>query len=141
VITYMVNGKQYVATTAGNVSRSTFKTAGSPRVVVMALDVPAWGPQAVALAEVNAHGTLAGQANAGDALYEQFCAGCHGTRGEGGGNGPSLIHATRTDVAAIAAFVKNPAPPMPKLHPSPLNDEMVNTVSEYVRKLQSGPPR
>jgi alcohol dehydrogenase (cytochrome c) len=114
VVTSQVQGKQYVATTAGNVSRSTFKTAGSPRVVVMALDVPAWGPQAVALAEVNAHGTLAGQANAGDALYEQFCAGCHGTRGEGGGNGPSLVHAGRTDVAAIAAFVKNPAPPMPK---------------------------
>jgi hypothetical protein len=49
------------------------------------------------------------------------------------------VHASRTDVAAIAAFVKNPNPPMPKLHPSPLSDDMVQTVSEYVRKLQQAP--
>jgi alcohol dehydrogenase (cytochrome c) len=138
VVTYSVNGKQYVATTAGNVSRSTFKTAGSPRVIVMALDVPAWGPQMVALPAVTARGMLAGQAGNGQAQYEQFCAGCHGTRGEGGANGPSLVSATRTDLAAIVAFVKNPKPPMPDLHPSPLNDEAVDAVSKYVRDLQGG---
>jgi len=136
VVTYAVNGKQYVATTAGNVSRSTFKTAGSPRLVVMALDVPAWGSQSVALAEVNARGMLAGQSGSGQALYEQFCAGCHGTRGEGGGNGPSLIKSARTDLASIVAFVQNPRPPMPDLHPSPLNDQAVDAVSKYVRTLQ-----
>ena len=141
VVTYAVNGRQYIATTAGNVSRSTFKTAGSPRVVVMALDVPAWGPQMVALAEVNARGMLAGQAGSGDALYEQFCAGCHGTHGEGGGNGPSLVKGARTDLPSIVAFVKSPKSPMPDLHPSPLNDEAVDAVSRYVRTLQSAKSR
>jgi alcohol dehydrogenase (cytochrome c) len=136
VVTYMVDGKQYVATTAGNVSRSTFQTAGSPRVVVMALDVPAWGPQTVALPAVNARGLLAGQANSGQALYEQSCAGCHGTHGEGGGNGPSLVERARTDLGAIVAFVKNPNPPMPRLFPSPLDEEAVNAVAKYVQTLQ-----
>ncbi len=39
VVTYAIGGKQYVATTSGNVSRTTFQTAGSPTLVVMALGV------------------------------------------------------------------------------------------------------
>ena len=37
IVTYAVGGKQYVATTSGNISRSTFKTAGSPTIIIMAL--------------------------------------------------------------------------------------------------------
>jgi len=39
VITYAVAGKQYVATTSGNISRTTFQTGGSPMLVVMTLGV------------------------------------------------------------------------------------------------------
>lgn len=39
IITYAVGGKQYVAVTSGNFSRTTFQTAGSPTLVVMALGV------------------------------------------------------------------------------------------------------
>lgn len=41
VITYGIGGKQYVATTSGNVSRTTFKTTGSPTIIIMALNGPA----------------------------------------------------------------------------------------------------
>ncbi|MFL5561852.1 MAG: pyrroloquinoline quinone-dependent dehydrogenase [Gemmatimonadaceae bacterium] len=37
IVTYVVGGKQYVATTSGNISRSTFKTGGSPTIIIMAL--------------------------------------------------------------------------------------------------------
>lgn len=40
VITYAIGGKQYVAATSGNVSRTTFKTTGSPTMIVMALNAP-----------------------------------------------------------------------------------------------------
>jgi alcohol dehydrogenase (cytochrome c) len=147
VVTYLVAGKQYVATTSGNVSRLTFQTAGTPRLIVMAVDVLEGNPRMmVALPEVNARGLVADAAEsgaeAGQQQYEQFCAGCHGTRGEGGGGGPSLtIDSARKRIEAIIAFVKNPNPPMPKLHPSPLDDAEVTAVSEYVQTLQDAPQR
>jgi alcohol dehydrogenase (cytochrome c) len=147
VVTYTVNGKQYVATTSGNISRATFKTTGSPTIVVMAVDVPQGSPRRFALAEVSAQGTTAAGAGAsalagrGGQVYTQFCTGCHGTRGEGV-NGPSLTSASaRRDLPAIVAFVKNPKPPMPKLYPSPLSDADVRAVAAYVRTLQGAPQR
>ncbi|MDQ6924797.1 MAG: PQQ-binding-like beta-propeller repeat protein, partial [Candidatus Eremiobacteraeota bacterium] len=41
VITYATGGEQYVATTSGNISRTTFRTAGSPTVIVFGLNPPA----------------------------------------------------------------------------------------------------
>ncbi len=38
VVTYAISGKQYVATTSGNVSRLTFGGLGSPTIIVMALN-------------------------------------------------------------------------------------------------------
>lgn len=38
VVTYAINGKQYVATTSGNVSRLTFGGLGAPSIVIMALN-------------------------------------------------------------------------------------------------------
>lgn len=52
VITYAVGGKQYVAMTSGNVSRTTFKTTGSPKIIIMALNAPA-SPHVDSLPAVN----------------------------------------------------------------------------------------
>jgi alcohol dehydrogenase (cytochrome c) len=139
VVTYQVAGRQYVATTAGNVSRSTFGESGSPHVVVMALDGAAGRPSmAIALPDVTTLAAAGSDSSggAGAQKFKQFCSSCHGTHGEGGGGGPSLVTATRKDLAAIVAFVKNPTPPMPKLFPSPLSESDVQAVSQYVRTLQ-----
>jgi hypothetical protein len=53
VVTYTVRGKQYVAFTSGNVSRGTFDTQGSPKLVILALDAPEKAFHAVALPEVS----------------------------------------------------------------------------------------
>jgi alcohol dehydrogenase (cytochrome c) len=37
VVTYAIDGKQYIATTSGNVSRTTFGVLGAPSIVVMTL--------------------------------------------------------------------------------------------------------
>jgi alcohol dehydrogenase (cytochrome c) len=146
VVTYMVNGKQYVATTSGNISRTTFQTTGTPKIIIGALERPEGRPEImVALPEVTpagapnvAMGSAAPNAS-GQQNYMQFCASCHGNSGEGGAGGPSLVAANaRRDLAAIAEFIKNPAPAMPDLHPSPLDDAEVTAVSEYVRVLQGG---
>jgi len=141
--TYAVSGKQYIATTSGNVSRSTFQTTGSPTMVVMSIEVPETARQRVVLPAVNARGMLAGAPEAGDAaargeqLYTQYCAGCHGTRGEGGA-APTLVGGSAPrEVAALAKVIRDPPPPMPDLHPSPLDDSGVAAVAEYVRSLQA----
>ncbi|MFL5541854.1 MAG: PQQ-binding-like beta-propeller repeat protein, partial [Longimicrobiaceae bacterium] len=140
VVTYSVNGTQYVATTSGNISRSTFGVSGSPKVVVMALEAPPYGPLSIALPRVGARGVIPAGSVAGADLYEQNCAGCHGSHGEGGGGGPALVPGTRQDTASLAAFIRNPKPPMPDLHPSPLSDEDVGAIAAYVRTLQGGTP-
>jgi mono/diheme cytochrome c family protein len=137
VITYAVGGRQYVATTSGNVSRATWGTTGTPKIVVMVLDGPERGPLVVALPEINSQGTQTTNAGSGQQAYEQYCAGCHGTRGEGL-SGPNLTSpSARHDLAAIVEFIKNPKPPMPDLHPSPLDDAEVTAIGEYVRTLQT----
>jgi alcohol dehydrogenase (cytochrome c) len=143
VVTYQVDGKQYIATTSGNVSRSTFQTTGSPTMVVMSIEVPEQSRQRVVLPEVNAQGMLAGApesadpAARGEQLYTQNCAGCHGTRGEGGA-APTLIGSSAPqEVNAIAAVIKDPPPAMPDLHPSPLDDAAVTAIATYVRSLQT----
>jgi alcohol dehydrogenase (cytochrome c) len=149
VLTYMVGGKQYVATTSGNISRSTFLTTGTPKVIIGALERPEGRPEImVALPEVTGEGapnvTMGSPAPAasGQHNYDQFCSSCHGNNGEGGAGGPSLLAPNaRRELQAIADFIKNPNPPMPKLHPSPLDDAEVTAVGEYVRKLQSASPR
>jgi alcohol dehydrogenase (cytochrome c) len=41
IVTYGVRGTQYVATTSGNISRTTFQTAGTPTIIVFSLHAPA----------------------------------------------------------------------------------------------------
>ena len=73
----------------------------------------------------------------GQQQFDQFCATCHGKRGEGGAGGPSLLgRRARTDVAGIEAFVKKPRWPMPKLYPADLDDAGVAAVAAHVRALQ-----
>jgi alcohol dehydrogenase (cytochrome c) len=145
IVTYMVGGKQYVASTAGNISRMTFQTTGSPRIIIGALERPAGRPEVrVVLPNVTPAGPPSGplgspeSAASGQHNFDQFCASCHGKHGEGGAGGPSLLlPTTPKEPAAIADVIKNPNPPMPKLHPSPLDDDEVSAVAQYVQTLQS----
>jgi mono/diheme cytochrome c family protein len=64
------------------------------------------------------------------------CAICHGLRGTGGTNGPSLVEpAKRLRFDQIVAQILNPAPPMPKLYPLPLKRDEVDAIAHYVEKL------
>jgi alcohol dehydrogenase (cytochrome c) len=136
VVTYSVRGRQYVAATAGNISRTVWGTTGDPRLIVMALDARP-GPRR-ALPEVDAFGPVRGGADAaavGQRTYAQFCAACHGREG-GGANAPALTRSALRDRAAIVAFVKNPKAPMPKFFPDPLSEAEVEAVADYIVSLQ-----
>ncbi|MBV8595719.1 MAG: c-type cytochrome, partial [Candidatus Eremiobacteraeota bacterium] len=133
VLTYALDGTQYVAMTVGNVSRLTFKTSGTPTVIIMALNASA-PPIARSVPAATAGASTAATAS-GEALFAQNCAGCHGSGGAGG-IGPSLKgESKRKDLANLIQWIENPKPPMPKLYPKPLNESEVRSVAAYVETL------
>jgi len=66
VITYTVGGKQYIATTSGNISRTTFRTTGTPTLIVMALNAPA-APKIITLPPASVQPAGAGAAGSSGA--------------------------------------------------------------------------
>ena len=79
---------------------------------------------------------VAGDAVHGKQLYLQSCSSCHGAAAQGG-MGPSLEdEASRKDLSQAIAWIKNPAPPMPKLYPGSLSAKDVLDVATYVESLK-----
>ena len=88
---------------------------------------------------------LSEDAQSGEIVFEQNCAGCHGTNASGTDSGPRLIHQTygpsHHGDEAIVRAVKEGAPQhhwpfgdMPALpHVSP---EQIDQVIHYIRELQ-----
>lgn len=122
-----------------NVSRGTFDTKGSPKVVVMALDASPQQRYSVVLPEVNGRGLVSEQPPVvrGEMIFGSFCAACHGAQGEQG-----VAASEKRTVEALADFVRNPTGAMPKLYPTPLDDAEVEAVATYVQQvLQQSPAR
>ncbi len=137
VITYMRDGKQYVAALSGNVSRLTFGVTGSPTLVVYALGGSNEAPAAAPASSTDSapQAGAAADAAAGKVLYAQVCAACHGAQGEGA-VGPSLRGlATRMDFERTVQWIREPSAKMPKLFPAPLDAQAVNDVAAYVQGL------
>lgn len=130
VLTYAVNGRQYIALTSGNGSRSFFGATGSPSIVVMALganttiDTQGGATSAPALAS---------NISRGREIYADSCSSCHGVAGEGA-TGPALTNVrSRRTFEDTVQWIENPRSPMPKLYPHPLNDRAVREVANFIR--------
>jgi alcohol dehydrogenase (cytochrome c) len=134
IITYAVGGRQYIAFTSGNVSRSIFGAVGVPTIVVMAVDANALNVIAVDGTHRNDPGDQEdtnGVAN-GRELYGEYCSSCHGASG-GGAIGPSLSNlGERRSAAAIIRWLENPKPPMPKLYPAPLGERELRNIASFI---------
>lgn len=138
IITYQVAGKQYVAVTTGNVSRITFGNGGTPKVVIMTTGLPPdYQTAELIVKQPEGAASMAGPAR-GKSLFAQFCAACHGMHGEGGlTSGPNIRNSPLIgDKTALVAWIENPKSPMPKLFPSPLSENDVDTVADYVESLK-----
>lgn len=72
----------------------------------------------------------------GKELFAQNCAICHGHEGVGA-EAPRLKgEASRKDIPELESWIKKPAPPMPALYPSPLNERDVDDIAAYVEQLK-----
>ena len=138
IVTYRVDDKQYVATTAGNVSRSGLGTGGNyvPRVIILTTGLDrAYEPVKVAAVPPEEAGESFG-GDLGLSAFDTYCAGCHGIQGRGGAGGPSLQNESgRMQLPALVAWIKNPAPPMPKMVP-PITNSEVEAIAQYVEQLR-----
>lgn len=114
VISYEEAGRQYVAFTSGNVSRTMYGALGRPSIVVLALKNPPDAAKARAAGPDIANGQR---------LYGTNCFICHG--GDGKNIAGADLTATRNHMnqEALVAWIKNPAPPMPKVFAEPLDQE------------------
>ena len=127
VVTYEVEGRQYVAFAAGNISRNAFGDLGLPSVVVMTVD-----PKEPAVARDIT--TVTGDAVLGQRLYGQVCQSCHGPDGNMIADHKLSSLAARRSLAATIDYIKLPKAPMPVLYPALLDERSVAAVAAWVHQ-------
>lgn len=131
IVTYTVEGKQYVAITPGNVSRATFQGKGTPQVMIYTLGLSENAQQSVAVGEQKIHFS-GDDKSPGKAGFRDNCSVCHGANGEGG-TCPKLQGLGKTiGLAKIEDAIKHPKGAMPDLG---LEDSAIKAIAEYVATL------
>jgi alcohol dehydrogenase (cytochrome c) len=129
VVTYEQNNKQYIAFATGNVSKSVFGAVGHPSIVVMAATGDA--------SQVTATNDNSPNARRGAVLFRS-CEPCHGPDGKNiGGFDLSTIR-SRMDKDQLIDWIKNPAPPMPRVFPEPLDAQDERDIRDIAAFLQNG---
>ncbi|MEP7243131.1 MAG: PQQ-binding-like beta-propeller repeat protein [Gammaproteobacteria bacterium] len=82
IVTYTISGRQYVAVTSGNLSRTMWVSSGLPHMILYTV-----GDVAPDAGLAASGGSMAIERGGG--VFVRSCAACHGFGG-GGGTGPSL---------------------------------------------------
>ena len=141
LVTYEVNGKQYVAFNSGNVARGMgFGTLGLPSVIIMSLN-----PGKPVLKTVAATtGGKAGKVDTanGQSVYGRICTSCHGPEGDLISDHRLSTLSVRSTLAATVAYIKKPKAPMPAMYPQLLKEQDVADVAAYMfQQLQRGEAR
>lgn len=133
LVTYEVDGKQYVAMASGNVSRRTFGVLGLPSVVVMTMNPVPAASSGSKQATSASHRPL-GQPDPehGHMIYAKSCASCHGPDGDMISNHKLTSLRARRDYASTIAFIKDPKSPMPKMFPELLSAQDVADLGAYL---------
>jgi alcohol dehydrogenase (cytochrome c) len=135
VVTYQQNGKQYVAFTSGNISRTVFGAAGRPSIIIMALPDGETKTPAVDMG--------AAQLAHGQQVFYAMCAGCHGSDGKNIViNGHDLTTVKdRFSLPQTIEWIRNPKPPMPKIFPEPLQPSEESDLRDVAIFVHSWPSK
>ena len=134
LISYAVDGTQYVAAAVGGTSLNPSGVAGELRVSIYGLNgsglpkvvkadrlLPLWGDT---------------RQTQGFGMYFQVCLLCHGPAARGA-TYPSLVRQAKvvSDPNALKTFLATVPPPMPRLYPGLLGDGDVELIAEYLRAV------
>jgi alcohol dehydrogenase (cytochrome c) len=134
IVTYSVAGKQYVATTSGNLSRTMWVTAGLPHIIIYTVgDVASDAGVAATGARFDVE--------RGAGAFIRGCSACHGI-GANGGTGPGLRGAGKKFSAQeLAAQIRSPRPTatgpatMPPFAADALPDASLRDIVAYLETL------
>lgn len=134
VVTYELEGQQYVAFASGNVSRNAFGALGLPSVVIMSLNGKGAADSSARTTAVSS--APAGTPNLanGRKLYGQVCTSCHGPDGNLIADKKLGNLKARLSLEETVRYIKDPKPPMPKLFPDLINEQSVVDVASFVHE-------
>lgn len=129
LISYSVEGTQYVTAAVGGVTLNTRGVSGPLALKIYGLQAPD-EPQ---IKEFDRQSTQTTDKEAGKELFVRICAACHGEEGEGRVF-PSIRRLTEMgDVEVLKRFLANVPPPMPILYPGLLTEDEVGIIAGYIR--------
>ncbi len=131
LISYAVDGSQYVAAAVGGLSLNSAGVSGKLRVSVFGLSGDQ-APKVVTLDRTTP--TMAGL-DKGAALYISVCVPCHGPRGESDVYPALIRHTQLADPEALKAFLASVPPPMPRLYPGLLEDNDIRLIAGYLKTI------
>jgi alcohol dehydrogenase (cytochrome c) len=124
LISYAVDGTQYVAAAVGGQTQNPSTVAGPLRVSIFGLQ-GSDTPTVVKLDRL----TL----SSGDAVYIFVCTSCHGAQGQGV-SAPSLVRQSQlADPELLKGFLETVPPPMPRLFPGLLEEKEVPLLADYLK--------
>lgn len=129
LISYAVDGTQYVAAAVGGICLNVAGVSGPLKVSIFGLA----GSDTPKIVKPDRPPMKATGAAANAATFMTICAGCHGADGKGR-TYPSLVRLTQLgDPEELKSFLKNVPPPMPVLYPGLLSDDDVRMIAGYLK--------
>jgi len=133
LISYSVDGVQYVAATAGGSTENPSTVAGPLRVVIYSLQ-GSDTPKVVTLPRLEP--APLGGVPANQVAYGP-CGQCHSVEAQaasGGGSAPPLGRQSQlADPELLKQFLATVPPPMPRLYPGVLTDNDVTLIADYLK--------
>jgi alcohol dehydrogenase (cytochrome c) len=131
LISYAVDGTQYVTAAVGGVTLNPRGVSGPIAIKVYGLargDSPK-------VTTFDRQSTQMTGAAASVELFSRMCAACHGGDGKGRGY-PSITRLSElSDTEVLKRFLANVPPPMPVLYPGLMNDEEVGMIAGYMKTI------
>jgi cytochrome c553 len=137
LISYAVDGTQYLAASVGGVTLNPRGVSGPIALKVYGLQ----GGDTPKITTFDRQATQMTGAAADVELFARMCGACHGNDGKGR-TYASLTRMTELgDAEVLKRFLANVPPPMPVLYPGLMNDDEVEMIAEYMKTFldKSGP--
>lgn len=130
LISYRVDGAQYVAATVGGPTENPSTGAGPLRVSIFGLQ----GSDTPKVVKLDRLPPEIPGFPPSTALFIQVCSQCHGGITGAGGSAPPLTRQRQlADPTLLKHFLATVLPPMPRLYPGLLKDEEVERIAEHLQ--------